>query len=145
MKLVAGADQHRGPGRDLLARCEHPVAQRPRRLIDAFLTYTPPANNQAFVDGIQNDPVAEGPLWKGNWPAFDKASNDKVTALMNGQITIDEYQNDDLQGRRHAGAFRVAAPATGTAGAGRSTHPRPAGTSGAHRSPATTGNRSTVT
>ncbi|MGB7979515.1 MAG: sugar ABC transporter substrate-binding protein [Candidatus Nanopelagicales bacterium] len=60
--------------------------------IDQFLTYTPPANNQAFVDGIQNDPVAEGPLWKGNWPAFDKASADEVTALMNGTITIDEYQ-----------------------------------------------------
>jgi multiple sugar transport system substrate-binding protein len=37
--------------------------------IDAFLTYTPPANNQAFVDGITNDPVAEGPLWQGNWLA----------------------------------------------------------------------------
>ena len=61
--------------------------------IDSFLTYTPPANNQAFVDGIQNDPVAEGPLWNGNWPAFDKASGDEVTALMTGKITIDEFQN----------------------------------------------------
>ena len=60
--------------------------------IDAFLTYTPPANNQAFVDGIQNDPVAEGPLWTGSWPAFDKASGDEVTALMTGKITIDEFQ-----------------------------------------------------
>ncbi len=59
---------------------------------DAFLTYTPPANNQAFLDGVQNDPVAEGPLWKGNWPAFDKASGDTVTALMNGKITIDKYK-----------------------------------------------------
>ena len=60
--------------------------------IDAFLTYTPPENNQAFVDGIQNDPVAEGPLWNGNWPAFDKASGDEVTALMNGKITIGQYE-----------------------------------------------------
>jgi multiple sugar transport system substrate-binding protein len=60
--------------------------------VDKFLTYTPPANNQAFVDGIQNDAVAEGPLWKGNWPAFDKAAGDEVTALMNGSITIDEYE-----------------------------------------------------
>lgn len=60
--------------------------------VDKFLTYTPPANNQAFVDGIQNDAVAEGPLWKGNWPAFDKAAGDTVTALMNGTITIDEYE-----------------------------------------------------
>ncbi len=60
--------------------------------IDAFLTYTPPANNQAFVDGITNDPVAEGPLWNGNWPAFDKAAGDEVTALMTGKITIDDFQ-----------------------------------------------------
>lgn len=61
--------------------------------IDQFLTYTPPSNNQAFVDGIQNDPVAEGPLWNGDWPAFDKASGDEVTALMTGKITIDEFQS----------------------------------------------------
>ena len=60
--------------------------------LDKFLTFTPPQNNQAFVDGIQNDPVAEGPLWQGNWPAFDKAAGDEVTALMNGKITVDEYQ-----------------------------------------------------
>ena len=60
--------------------------------IDEFLTYTPPANNQAFVDGISNDPVAEGPLWTGNWPAFDKAAGDEVTALMTGKTTIDEFQ-----------------------------------------------------
>jgi multiple sugar transport system substrate-binding protein len=60
--------------------------------VDKFLTYTPPANNQAFIDGIQTDPVAEGPLWQGNWPAFDKAAGDTVTALMNGTIDIDEYE-----------------------------------------------------
>jgi multiple sugar transport system substrate-binding protein len=72
--------------------------------IDSFLTYTPPANNQAFVDGIQNDPVAEGPLWSGNWPAFDKASGDEVTALMTGKITIDEYQKTICKAT--AGAFK---------------------------------------
>jgi len=61
--------------------------------IDSFLTYSPPANNQAFVDGISNDAVAEGPLWNGNWPAFDKAAGDQVTALMTGSITIDEFKN----------------------------------------------------
>jgi multiple sugar transport system substrate-binding protein len=62
--------------------------------ITKFLTYTPPENNQAFVDGIQADPVAEGPLWNGNWPAFDKAAGDEVTALMNGSISIDEYEEN---------------------------------------------------
>jgi multiple sugar transport system substrate-binding protein len=61
--------------------------------IDAFLTYTPPTNNQAFVDGITNDPVAEGPLWNGNWPAFDKAAGDAVTSLMTGSTTINQFQS----------------------------------------------------
>jgi multiple sugar transport system substrate-binding protein len=67
-------------------------SRQSQEAIDAFLTYTPPANNQAFVDGITNDPVAEGPLWQGNWPAFDKAAGDEVTALMTGKITIDQFQ-----------------------------------------------------
>jgi multiple sugar transport system substrate-binding protein len=74
-------------------------------LVEEFLTYTPPTNNQAFIDGVQNDPVAEGPLWEGNWPAFDKASNDTVNALMNGQITIDEYASTVCEAVDAAGAF----------------------------------------
>ncbi|MCU0283950.1 MAG: extracellular solute-binding protein, partial [Candidatus Nanopelagicales bacterium] len=61
--------------------------------ITQFLTYTPPQNNQAFVDGIQDNPQAEGPLWAGNWPEFDKATNDVVTKFMNGDISVDEYQS----------------------------------------------------
>jgi hypothetical protein len=38
--------------------------------IDTFLTFTPPENNQAFIDGL-NSSVPEGPLWEGDWPAFD--------------------------------------------------------------------------
>ena len=71
--------------------------------LDAFLTYTPPANNQAFIDGISNDPVAEGPLWNGNWPAFDKAAGDEVTALMNGTISIDDFASNICT--KTAGAF----------------------------------------
>jgi multiple sugar transport system substrate-binding protein len=61
--------------------------------IEKFLTFTPPENNQAFVDGIQNNPVAEGPLWQGNWPEFDSATNAVVTQYMNGDITTDEYKS----------------------------------------------------
>jgi multiple sugar transport system substrate-binding protein len=75
-------------------------------LVAKFLTYTPPANNQAFIDGIQNNAVAEGPLWQGNWPAFDKASNDSITKLMNGKITIDQYQKTVCQAVDAAGAFK---------------------------------------
>ena len=59
---------------------------------EKFLTFSPPANNQAFLNGIANDPVAEGPLWNGNWPAFDKAAGDGVTALFTGDRTLEDFQ-----------------------------------------------------
>jgi multiple sugar transport system substrate-binding protein len=39
---------------------------------DAFLTFTPPANNQAFLNGLADNPATEGPLWTGSWPQFDQ-------------------------------------------------------------------------
>lgn len=57
-----------------------------------FLTFSPPANNQAFLDGISKNPVAEGPLWNGSWPAFDKASGDGVTALLSGKRTMADFK-----------------------------------------------------
>jgi multiple sugar transport system substrate-binding protein len=75
-------------------------------LVQQFLTYAPPTNNQAFVDGIQNNAVAEGPLWQGNWPKFDSASNGVITSLMNGKITIDQYQKTVCQAVNAAGAFK---------------------------------------
>jgi multiple sugar transport system substrate-binding protein len=59
---------------------------------EKFLTFSPPANNQAFLNGISNNPVAEGPLWNGNWPAFDKAAGDGVTALFTGDRTLEDFQ-----------------------------------------------------
>ncbi len=59
--------------------------------ISAFLGFTPPENNQAFIDGLQDSPTAEGPLWAGDWPAFDTAMNDAVTAVINGTRTVDDY------------------------------------------------------
>jgi multiple sugar transport system substrate-binding protein len=61
--------------------------------IDKFLGFTPPENNQAFIDAISNNPVAEGPLWNGSWPAFDKAAGDAVTAVFNGTRTIEDYKS----------------------------------------------------
>ena len=58
-----------------------------------FLGYTPPANNQAFVDGISQNPVAEGPLWNGDWPAYDKVLNDSVTAVLTGKKSIADYKS----------------------------------------------------
>ncbi|MBK8045771.1 MAG: sugar ABC transporter substrate-binding protein [Anaerolineales bacterium] len=58
---------------------------------DAFLTFTPPANNQAFLNGLNDSATAEGPLWAGNWPAFDAVAGANVQALMTGEKTIDDF------------------------------------------------------
>jgi multiple sugar transport system substrate-binding protein len=56
-----------------------------------FLSFTPPANNQAFLDGLSTNAVAEGPLWDGSWPQFSTVAGNKVSALLNGEIGLDEY------------------------------------------------------
>ncbi|MBS3963147.1 MAG: sugar ABC transporter substrate-binding protein [Methylomonas sp.] len=62
--------------------------------LDAFLTFTPPQNNQAFLNGIseQNKPTAEGPLWAGNWPDFDRIMGAKVNGILTGQMSIEDFQ-----------------------------------------------------
>ena len=60
--------------------------------IDAFLGFTPPENTQAFINALQDSPTAEGPLWAGDWPTFDTAMNDAVTAVINGTRTIEDYE-----------------------------------------------------
>jgi multiple sugar transport system substrate-binding protein len=57
-----------------------------------FLTFSPPANNQAFLDGLANDSVSEGPLWAGSWPKFDSVMGAAVSGVVNGDISIDEFQ-----------------------------------------------------
>ncbi len=59
--------------------------------IDAFLTYSPPANNAAFIQGLSENPATEGPLWEGNWPAFDAVMGPAVSAVLTGQQTVEEY------------------------------------------------------
>lgn len=60
--------------------------------IKSFLGFTPPENNQAFVDGITNEPVSEGPLWKGDWPLFSTKADSAVQALMTGKKSIQDFQ-----------------------------------------------------
>jgi multiple sugar transport system substrate-binding protein len=59
--------------------------------LDAFLTFTPPDNNQAFLNGLANNPSTEGPLWAGSWPDFDKVMGPAVQAVMSGDSTMDEF------------------------------------------------------
>jgi multiple sugar transport system substrate-binding protein len=59
--------------------------------IDDFLGYTPPENNQAFIDGL-NSSVPEGPLWEGDWPAFDTIMAPEIEALVAGSTSLDDFQ-----------------------------------------------------
>lgn len=59
--------------------------------LDAFLTFTPPANNQAFLNGLANNPATEGPLWNGNWPEFDAIMGPAVQAVLTGQRTVEQF------------------------------------------------------
>jgi multiple sugar transport system substrate-binding protein len=61
--------------------------------LDAFLTFTPPANNQAFLNGIADaaKPTAEGPLWAGSWPEFDKIMGPAIQGVLTGATTVDDF------------------------------------------------------
>lgn len=59
--------------------------------LDAFLTYTPPANNQAYLNGLADSPHAEGPLWAGSWPEFAAVMDPAVTAVVTGQTSIADF------------------------------------------------------
>lgn len=63
-----------------------------KEALDQFLTFTPPANNQAFLNGLAQNPVAEGPLWAGSWPEFDAVMGPAIQAVMTGQKTVDEFK-----------------------------------------------------
>jgi multiple sugar transport system substrate-binding protein len=60
-------------------------------LTEAFLGYTPPENNQAFIDGLTENPVAEGPLWEGNWPEFDSTLGPEIESLISGGQTVEQF------------------------------------------------------
>ena len=59
--------------------------------LDAFLTFTPPDNNQAFLDGLGENPATEGPLWAGSWPEFDAVMGPAVSAVLTGEMSVDDY------------------------------------------------------
>ncbi|MCQ3939125.1 MAG: sugar ABC transporter substrate-binding protein [Chloroflexi bacterium] len=61
--------------------------------LDAFLTFTPPANNQAFLNGITPEakPTAEGPLWAGSWPEFDKIMGPAIQGVLTGATTVEDF------------------------------------------------------
>lgn len=60
--------------------------------LDAFLGFNPPANNQAFLDGLNNKPTTEGPLWAGSWPEFSSAMDGAIQAVVTGSRDIADFQ-----------------------------------------------------
>ncbi len=60
--------------------------------LDAFLGFSPPANNQAFIDGVSNNPTTEGPLWAGSWPEFDTLTNVEIGAVVTGDRDIEDFE-----------------------------------------------------
>ncbi len=58
---------------------------------EAFLTFTPPENNQAFLNGLNDSPTAEGPLWDGDWPRYDEVMGAAITSVVTGERSIDDY------------------------------------------------------
>jgi multiple sugar transport system substrate-binding protein len=64
--------------------------------IDTFLTFTPPENNQAFIDGL-NSSVPEGPLWEGDWPGFDTIMAPAIEGVVAGSQSLDEFQSTICQ------------------------------------------------
>jgi len=62
--------------------------------LDAFLTFTPPENNQAFLDGLAENPVTEAPLWNGDWPAYRDAMQVAVDAVIRGETSIEAFRAD---------------------------------------------------
>jgi multiple sugar transport system substrate-binding protein len=60
--------------------------------LDSFLTFSPPENNQAFLDGLSENPVTEAPLWNGDWPSYSADMETAINAVVTGDQTIEDYQ-----------------------------------------------------
>ncbi len=59
--------------------------------LDAFLTFTPPDNNQAFLDGLAENPATEGPLWAGSWPEYVSVMDAEIGNVVTGATSIDDF------------------------------------------------------
>lgn len=62
--------------------------------LDAFLGFTPPENNQAFLDGLSENPTTEGPLWAGSWPDFVSVMDSEVGAVATGDRSIEDFASN---------------------------------------------------
>ncbi|MCU0494058.1 MAG: sugar ABC transporter substrate-binding protein [Chloroflexaceae bacterium] len=58
--------------------------------VDAFLGASPPANNQAFLAGVQYAAL-EAPVWAGSWADFSGGVQTAWDDMIAGQITPEEF------------------------------------------------------
>jgi multiple sugar transport system substrate-binding protein len=58
--------------------------------VDAFLKATPPANNQAYLDGITYAAL-EAPLWGGSWADYSGGIGKVWDQMVAGKITPEEF------------------------------------------------------
>jgi multiple sugar transport system substrate-binding protein len=56
-----------------------------------FLKVMPEKNNQAFLNGLADKPTAEGPLWTGSWPDFDKAMGGAVSDVLTLKTSVEDF------------------------------------------------------
>jgi multiple sugar transport system substrate-binding protein len=82
---------------DIQAKISELGANIPSRVSDEatkkFLTFTPPDTNEAFIQGLSENPQTEGPLWAGSWPDYDSVVGPEVSAVMTGEKPVEEFGN----------------------------------------------------
>jgi len=59
--------------------------------LDAFVGFTPPDNNQAFLDGLSENPATEGPLWAGSWPEYVSVMDAEIGNVVTGATSIEDF------------------------------------------------------
>ena len=60
--------------------------------LDAFLTFSPPENNQAFLDGLSENPETEAPDWLADWPSYRDGLTTEVQAVISGARSVDDFE-----------------------------------------------------
>jgi multiple sugar transport system substrate-binding protein len=58
--------------------------------VNAFLSASPPANNQAYLDGVPYAAL-EAPVWDGNWADFSGTVQGLWDQMIAGQITPEQF------------------------------------------------------
>lgn len=60
--------------------------------LDAFLTFSPPDNNQAFLDGLAESPTTEAPDWIGDWPSYSGELTTEAGAVISGSRDLADFE-----------------------------------------------------